>query len=109
MQSRFLLSTFGLLSAGKGIETALDALPAIVERHPEVLYMIVGRTHPQVARREGERYRLQLERQVLDLGLEGHVSFDDRFLSIDELADLLSATDVFVTPYKNREQIASGH
>ena len=108
MQSRFLLSTFGLLSAGKGIETALDALPAIVERHPEVLYMIVGRTHPQVARREGERYRLQLERQVLDLGLEGHVSFDDRFLSIDELADLLSATDVFVTPYKNREQIASG-
>ena len=98
MQSRFLLSTFGLLSAGKGLETALDALPAIVERHPEVLYMIAGRTHPQVARREGEKYRLQLERQVVDLGLEGHVAFDDRFLSIDELADLLAATDVFVTP-----------
>ena len=108
MQSRFLLSTFGLLSAGKGLETALEALPAIVERHPDVLYMIVGRTHPQVARREGERYRLQLERQVIDLGLEGHVAFDDRFLSIDELADLLAATDVFVTPYRNREQIASG-
>jgi glycosyltransferase involved in cell wall biosynthesis len=108
MQSRFLLSTFGLLSAGKGLETALEALPAIVERHPDVLYMIVGRTHPQVARREGEKYRLQLERQVLDLGLEGHVAFDDRFLSIDELADLLAATDVFVTPYRNREQIASG-
>jgi len=108
MQSRFLLSTFGLLSAGKGLETALQALPAIVERHPEVLYMIAGRTHPQVARREGERYRLQLEHQVVDLGLEGHVSFDDRFLSIDELADLLAATDVFVTPYRNREQIASG-
>ena len=108
MQSRFLLSTFGLLSAGKGLETALDALPAIVERHPEVLYTIAGRTHPQVARREGEKYRLQLERQVIDLGLEGHVAFDDRFLSIDELADLLAATDVFVTPYRNREQIASG-
>ena len=108
MQSRFLLSTFGLLSAGKGLETALEALPAIVERHPEVLYMIVGRTHPQVARREGERYRLQLERQVIDLGLEGHVAFDDRFLSIDELADFLAATDVFVTPYRSREQIASG-
>src|SRR4029077_4960392 len=108
MQSRFLLSTFGLLSAGKGLETALEALPAIVERHPEVLYMIAGRTHPQVARREGEKYRMQLERQVIDLGLEGHVVFDDRFLSIDELADLLAATDVFVTPYGNREQIASG-
>jgi glycosyltransferase involved in cell wall biosynthesis len=108
MQSRFLLSTFGLLSAGKGLETALEALPAVVEQHPDVLYMIVGRTHPQVARREGERYRLQLERQVIDLGLEGHVAFDDRFLSIDELADLLAATDVFVTPYRSREQIASG-
>jgi glycosyltransferase involved in cell wall biosynthesis len=108
MQSRFLLSTFGLLSAGKGLETALAALPTIVERYPDVLYMIVGRTHPQVARREGERYRLQLERQVIDLNLQGHVAFDDRFLSIDELADLLAATDVFVTPYRNREQIASG-
>src|SRR5947207_2014293 len=107
MQSRFLLSTFGLLSAGKGLETALEALPAIVDRHPEVLYMIAGRTHPQVARREGEKYRLQLERQVIDLGLEGHVAFDDRFLSIDELADLLAATDVFVTPYGNGEQLGS--
>ena len=58
MQSRFLLSTFGLLSPGKGIETAIAALPAIVERHPEVMYLIAGRTHPQVARREGEQYRL---------------------------------------------------
>ncbi len=108
IRSRFVLSTFGLLSAGKGVESALEALPAIVERHPDVLYMIAGRTHPQVARREGEKYRLQLERQVIDLGLEGHVAFDDRFLTIDELADLLAATDVFVTPYKSREQIASG-
>ena len=77
----FLLSTFGLISAGKGLETAIEALPAIVERHPEVLYMIAGRTHPDVARREGERYRLTLEQAVLDLGLEDHVEFDDRFLS----------------------------
>lgn len=108
MQSRFLLSTFGLLSAGKGLETALEALPAIVDRHPEVLYLIAGQTHPQVARREGEKYRFQLERRVVDLDLEDHVAFDDRFLSIDELADLLAATDVFLTPYRNREQIASG-
>jgi len=108
MQSRFLLSTFGLISPGKGIETAIAALPSVIERHPEVLYLIAGRTHPQVARREGEQYRLMLERRVVDLGLGDHVEFDDRFLSIDELADLLAATDVFVTPYRNREQIASG-
>lgn len=108
MQSRFLLSSFGLISAGKGLETAINALPSIVERHPEVLYLIAGRTHPEIARREGEQYRLMLERLVVDLGLRDHVEFDDRFLSIDELADLLAATDVFVTPYANREQIASG-
>ena len=108
MQERFLLSTFGLISPGKGLEMAIDALPAIVERHPEVLYLIAGRTHPGVARREGEQYRLQLERRVVDLDLGDHVEFDDRFLAVDELADLLTATDVFVTPYRNREQIASG-
>jgi len=105
---RFMLSTFGLISAGKGLETMIDALPAVVERHPEVVYVIAGRTHPDVARREGERYRLMLERRVLDLGLADHVEFDDRFLTIDELSDLLAATDVFVTPYHSREQIASG-
>lgn len=108
IESRFLLSTFGLLSAGKGLETAIQALPAVVERHPGVLYRIAGRTHPQVARREGEQYRLMLERLVDDLDLGDHVEFDDRFLSIEELADLLAATDVFITPYRNREQISSG-
>ena len=105
---RFMLSTFGLISAGKGLETAIAALPAIVERHPEVLYVIAGRTHPDIAHREGERYRLSLEQAVLDLGLEDHVEFDDRFLSIDAIADLLATTDVFVTPYRDREQISSG-
>jgi len=105
---RFVLSTFGLISAGKGLETAIEAMPAIVERHPEVLYVIAGRTHPDIAHREGERYRLTLEQAVLDLGLEDHVEFDDRFLSVDEIADLLAATDVFVTPYREREQISSG-
>ena len=108
LDERFLLSTFGLISAGKGLETAIEALPAIVERHPDVMYVIAGRTHPDVAHREGERYRMSLERAVLDLGLEGHVEFDDRFLSIDEIADLLAATDVFVTPYRAQEQISSG-
>ena len=97
-----MLSTFGLISAGKGIETVIEALPAIVERHPEVVYVVAGRTHPDVAHREGERYRLRLEQTVVDLGLEDHVEFDDRFLAIEEIADLLAATDVFVTPYKGR-------
>ncbi|MGZ8783854.1 MAG: glycosyltransferase, partial [Gaiellaceae bacterium] len=105
---RFLLSTFGLISEGKGLETVIAALPAIVERHPEALYVIAGRTHPDVARREGERYRLTLEEAVLDLGLEDHVEFDDRYLAVGEIADLLAATDVFVTPYRGREQISSG-
>ena len=105
---RFLLSTFGLISAGKGLETVIQALPSIVERHPDVLYVIAGRTHPDIARREGERYRLGLEEAVLDLGLEDHVEFDDRFLTVDEIAGLLAETDVFVTPYRDREQISSG-
>ncbi len=107
-EERFLLSTFGLISAGKGLETVIEAMPSIIERHPEVSYVIAGRTHPDVARREGERYRVTLERRVRELGLADHVEFDARFLSIDGLSGLLAATDVFVTPYRNREQIASG-
>ena len=105
---RFLLSTFGLISPGKGLETVIEALPSMLERHPEISYVIAGRTHPDVAHREGEQYRLMLERRAVELGIAEHVEFDDRFLSIDELSDLLSATDVFVTPYRNQEQIASG-
>ena len=108
LRSRFVLSTFGLISPGKGIETAIAALPAVVERHPEALYLIAGRTHPEVARHEGEQYRLLLERRAVSLGVGDHVEFDDRFLTVHELADLLHATDVFVTPYRNPEQVASG-
>lgn len=107
-RDRFVLSTFGLISPGKGIEAAIEALPAIVEAHPEVLYVVAGRTHPDVARREGERYRLKLEQAVEDRGLGDHVAFEDRFLGLDDLADLLAATAVFVTPYREREQIVSG-
>ena len=105
---RFQLSTFGLLSSGKGIETVIAAMPSIVERHPDTMYVVAGRTHPDVARREGERYRLRLERMVVDLDLVDHVEFDDRYLPVDDIADLLAATDLFVTPYRELEQISSG-
>ena len=107
-RDRFVLSTFGLISAGKGLETAIDALATVVDRHPETLYVVAGRTHPDVARRDGERYRLSLEQLVRDRGLEDHVEFDDRFLAVEEIADLLAVTDVFVTPYRQLEQISSG-
>ncbi len=105
---RFVLSSFGLLSPGKGIEATIDAVARLVPRHPEVLLVIAGRTHPDVVRREGEAYRLGLERRVRELGLMDHVSFDDRFLEVRELADLLAATNLFVTAYTGREQIVSG-
>ena len=108
LEGRTVLSTFGLISASKGIETAIRALPAVVERHPDVLYLVAGQTHPEVIRAEGEQYRLSLQRLVRDLGLQNHVQFLDRFLSTDELAVLLARTDLYLTPYRSREQIVSG-
>ncbi len=107
-RSRFVISTFGLISPGKGLETVIEALPAIIEQHPETLYVIAGQTHPGVAQREGERYRLSLQHMVSELSLEAHVEFDDRFLSVAEIGDLLADTAVFVTPYLDRDQTSSG-
>jgi glycosyltransferase involved in cell wall biosynthesis len=102
------LSTFGLLSPEKGIEEALAALPMVVQSHPDVLYLILGETHPQVRRQHGEYYREQLQAQVIALGLEPHVRFVNRFLSQAELLQYLHATDVYVIPYLNPFQITSG-
>jgi glycosyltransferase involved in cell wall biosynthesis len=108
LQGHFVLSSFGLLSPGKGLEHVLEALPAIIDEHPETVYVIAGRTHPGVAQREGERYRLSLQQRVAELGLTKHVEFDDRFLTIEEISHLLAVTSVFVTPYLDREQTSSG-
>lgn len=108
LDGRRVLATFGLISAGKGIEVAIKALPAIVAKHPDVIYLVAGQTHPEVVEHEGERYRLSLERLVADLGVGDNVHFLDKFLTVDELAILLGRTDIYVTPYLSREQIVSG-
>ena len=108
LEQRTVLATFGLISASKGLELAVEALPSIVAAHPDACYLIAGQTHPEVVKQEGERYRLGLERLVRDLGLTDHVFFVDRFLTVEELAVLLAGTDLYLTPYRSREQIVSG-
>jgi glycosyltransferase involved in cell wall biosynthesis len=108
LEGRTVLATFGLISASKGLEQVVHALPTIVARHPDVVYLIAGQTHPEVIKHEGESYRLCLERLVRDLGLTDHVLFLDRFLTEAELAVLLTKTTLYQTPYRSREQIVSG-
>jgi len=103
-----VLLTFGLLGPGKGIEYAIEALPKIVSRHPTVVYLILGATHPNLLAREGESYRLTLERLAEDCGMKEHVIFYNRFVSIDDLKEFIGATDVYLTPYLNEAQITSG-
>ncbi len=108
MEGRELLLTFGLLSPGKGIEYALRALPPVVQEFPNLCYVVLGATHPNILREEGESYRLSLQRQARDLGLQRNVLFNSRFVSLEELCEFLKAADIYLTPYLNREQITSG-
>jgi glycosyltransferase involved in cell wall biosynthesis len=108
VEGRAVILSFGLLGPGKGYELALDALPSVVATHPSALYVIVGATHPDLLRREGEAYRQSLVAEVHKLGMESHVRFIDRFVGRVELTHWLEAADVFVTPYPNLDQIVSG-
>jgi glycosyltransferase involved in cell wall biosynthesis len=108
LENHTVISTFGLISPGKGIEHVIDALPEVVDKHPEVVYVIFGATHPEVKKLQGEEYRLMLQRRVRDRGLEQHVVFHNRFATKQELIEFLQATDIYVTPYPNRNQIVSG-
>lgn len=108
VEGRKVLLTFGLLSPGKGIEHAIRALPAIVRRHPEVVYIVLGATHPHVKRTRGEEYRHELQRLAEDLGVLEHVLFQNRYVELDELCEFLGAADVYLTPYLGEEQIVSG-
>ena len=108
VEEKKTLLTFGLLSRNKGIETVLNALPEVVKKHPEVLYIILGKTHPSVVKMSGEEYRNFLKLLVRKNNLSEHVYFDDRFVSSDELLSYLSASDIYITPYLNEAQITSG-
>jgi glycosyltransferase involved in cell wall biosynthesis len=108
LQGRTILSTFGLLGPDKGIEFAIRALPEVVARHPDVLYQVLGQTHPGQVKRSGESYREMLTALVEELGLQNHVRFYNRYLSMKELLGYLRATDIYVIPYLNPQQIVSG-
>lgn len=108
VEGRTVLLTFGLLSANKGIENVIAALPDVLARHPNVVYIILGATHPHVKRHEGETYRMSLERLAREKGVAGHVIFFNRFVTLEELVEFIGAADIYITPYLNREQIASG-
>ena len=108
VEGRMVLLTFGLIGPGKGIEYAIEALPEIMTRHPNVVYLVLGATHPHLVAREGESYRLGLARLAEDRGVKGHVIFYNRFVSLDDLKEFIGATDIYLTPYLNETQITSG-
>jgi glycosyltransferase involved in cell wall biosynthesis len=103
-----VLSTFGMLNRDKGIEYAIESLPEIIKKYPDVLYLVIGATHPVVRREQGEVYRNKLKRLVHQLNLKEHVKFYDKFLSTQELIEYLKATDIYISPTLNPMQAVSG-
>jgi glycosyltransferase involved in cell wall biosynthesis len=108
LEGRLVASTFGLISSGKGIEYAIQALPEVIKKEPRIIYLIIGETHPEVRKNEGEKYRNELTRLVSELGLEEYVRFTNRFITKRELIKFLQATDIYITPYISPNQISSG-
>src|SRR5260370_12379203 len=108
LQDRTIISTFGLVDPRKGIEYMVEAMPDVVARHPNALYLIAGQTHPNLLRSQGEQYRNSLIDTVERLGLRDHVSFIDQYLAQRDIIDLLLASDVYVTPYLDPRQITGG-
>ncbi|MGC1482200.1 MAG: glycosyltransferase family 4 protein [Candidatus Acidiferrum sp.] len=107
-EGKEVLLTFGLLSPNKGIENVIKALPAILKGHSNVVYMVSGVTHPHILRREGDKYREYLQNLARELGVEAHVIFRNRFVSPQEMTELLGAADIYITPYKHKAQVVSG-
>ena len=108
VEGKTVLLSFGLLSANKGIENVIAALPAILARHPNVVYFVLGATHPHVLRTDGETYRLSLQWLAHEKGVESNVIFYNRFVALDELVQFIGAADIYITPYLDEAQITSG-
>jgi glycosyltransferase involved in cell wall biosynthesis len=107
-EGKSVLLTFGLLSPNKGIENVIRALPAILAKHANVVYIVSGATHPQIRRREGERYREELQTLARELGVASQVIFNNRFVSAEELIEHVGAADIYITPYRQEAQVVSG-
>ena len=107
-EGKSVLLTFGLLSPNKGIENVIRALPAILERHPNVVYIVSGVTHPHIRRRDGERYREELQALAAQLGVSSHLILNNRFVSTEELIEHVGAADIYITPYRQEAQVVSG-
>jgi glycosyltransferase involved in cell wall biosynthesis len=108
LSGRKIISTFGLLSSGKCIETSINALKIIVKQQPEVLFLVIGKTHPTVVKNEGEIYRNSLETKIIELGLQKNVKFINKYLPLDELLEYLQLTDIYLFTTKDRNQAVSG-
>lgn len=108
VEGKHVALTFGLLSPNKGIESMLEAMPAILEEFPDFVYIVLGATHPNLLREQGERYRIGLERLAKKLGIRENVSFYNRFVDLPELIEFIGVADIYVTPYLNPAQITSG-
>ena len=108
VEGRTVLLTFGLLSPNKGIENVIEAMPAILKRHPDVVYIVLGATHPNLIAAEGEKYRRKLESLAKALGVQDKVIFHNRFVSLGELKEFIGAADIYITPYLNEAQVTSG-
>ena len=108
VEGKSVLLTFGLLSPNKGIENVIRALPAILAKHPNVVYIVSGATHPHIRRREGERYREELQALAEQLGVSSHLMLPNRFVSAEELVEHVGAADIYITPYRQEAQIVSG-
>src|SRR5271155_2184876 len=108
VEGKAVLLTFGLLSPNKGIENVIQALPQILSRHQNVVYLVAGATHPHVLRREGEKYRASLQALAREAGVESQVMFHNRFATPEEMAEFIGAADIYITPYRHEAQVVSG-